>query len=53
MDVYGYFKVFEFNEIGDERGNLVVIEGNAVVSFEIERAFNMYGTDRNWYGLSM
>lgn len=42
-DVY---QVFEFKEYGDERGNLVVIEGDGMdIPFEIKRAFYMYGSD--------
>lgn len=48
MNVHEHFKVFEFNEMGDERGNLVVIEGNEDVPFEIKRIFYMYGTDGEW-----
>ena len=48
MNVHDHFKVFEFNEMGDERGNLVVIEGNEDVPFEIKRIFYMYGTDKEW-----
>ena len=48
MNVHEHFKVFEFNEMGDERGNLVVIEGNEDVPFEIKRIFYMYGTDGTW-----
>ena len=48
MNIHEHFKVFEFNEMGDERGNLVVIEGNEDIPFEIKRVFYMYGTDGNW-----
>lgn len=48
MNIHEHFKVFEFYEMGDERGNLVVIEGNKDVPFEIKRIFYMYGTDGNW-----
>ena len=48
MNVHEHFKVFEFTEMGDERGNLVVIEGKSDVPFEIKRMFYMYGTDGNW-----
>ena len=34
-----------FPELGDERGNLVVIEGAKDVPFEIKRAFFIYGSD--------
>lgn len=48
MNIHEHFKVFEFNEMGDARGNLVVIEGNEDVPFEIKRIFYMYGTDGDW-----
>ena len=38
-------KVIYFNEMGDERGNLVVIEGNLDIPFNINRVFYMYGSD--------
>ncbi len=45
MNIYEHYKILEFNEMGDERGNLVVIEGNKDIPFEIKRIFYMYGTD--------
>ena len=47
MNIHEHFKVFEFNEMGDERGNLIVIEGNEDIPFEIKRIFYMYGTDNS------
>lgn len=38
-------KILEFGEFGDERGNLVVAEGNKDVPFDIKRVFYMYGSD--------
>ena len=38
-------KIIYFNEMGDERGNLVVIEGNQDIPFSINRVFYMYGSD--------
>lgn len=38
-------KLLEFNELGDERGNLVAIEGGKDIPFEIKRVFYLYGTD--------
>jgi dTDP-4-dehydrorhamnose 3,5-epimerase-like enzyme len=40
-------RVLSFKELGDERGNLVAIEGNKDIPFEIRRIFYMYGTDRS------
>lgn len=37
-------KMLEFGEYGDEKGNLVVIEGNVDIPFEIKRAFYIYGS---------
>lgn len=47
MKIHDYYKLLEFPEMGDERGNLVVIEGNEDIPFEIKRVFYMYGTDSN------
>lgn len=39
-------KMIEFPELGDERGNLVVVEGDGFgVPFTIHRAFYIYGSD--------
>lgn len=37
------YKIMDFKELGDERGNLIVIEGGRDIPFEIKRAFYMYG----------
>ncbi len=40
------YEVIDFNEYGDERGNLVVVEGSGRdVPFDIKRVFYMYGSD--------
>ena len=39
------YKVLEFAEYGDERGSLVIAEGEYDVPFEIKRVFYMYGSD--------
>ncbi len=40
------YRVIEFKEYGDERGNLVVAEGSGFdVPFDIRRVFYMYGSD--------
>jgi dTDP-4-dehydrorhamnose 3,5-epimerase-like enzyme len=36
-----------FPEHGDERGHLVVVEGNKDVPFEIKRVFYIYGSERD------
>lgn len=38
------YKILEFSQLGDERGHLVVIEGNKDIPFEIKRLFYIYGT---------
>lgn len=38
-------KTIHFTEMGDERGNLVVIEGHQDIPFDIKRVFYMYGSD--------
>ena len=37
--------LIEFSQKGDDRGNLVVVEGNSDVPFEIKRVFYIYGSD--------
>lgn len=39
------FKILNFNQLGDERGHLVVVEGNKDIPFEIKRIFYIYGSD--------
>ena len=38
-------QMLEFNEHGDERGHLVVVEGMKDIPFEIKRIFYIYGSD--------
>ena len=40
-------KMLSFKQNGDERGHLVVIEGNKDVPFDIKRIFYIYGSDPN------
>lgn len=37
----------EFTKRGDERGNLVIVEGLKDIPFEIRRIFYIYGSDKN------
>lgn len=37
--------IFNFKDIGDERGKLVVLEGGITVPFEIKRVFYIYESD--------
>lgn len=39
------YKLLEFKEYGDERGNLVVMEGEGDIPFEIKRVFYIYNSD--------
>ena len=45
MHVKDVCKVLEFPDLGDERGKLVVVEGEDSVPFEIKRIFYIYGSD--------
>ncbi len=46
MSLETKYKIIEFKEFGDERGNLVVAEGSGIdVPFDIKRVFYLYGTD--------
>ena len=40
-------KLTKFNEIGDNRGRLVVIEGLKDIPFRIERVFYIYGSSKD------
>lgn len=40
------YQLIEFVDLGDERGNLVVIEGGGIhIPFDIKRVFYIYGSD--------
>lgn len=46
MDLEQQYKIIEFKDLGDERGNLVVIEGDGRdIPFDIKRVFYIYGSD--------
>ncbi|MBD5448766.1 MAG: WxcM-like domain-containing protein [Lachnospiraceae bacterium] len=46
MQLTEQIKILEFSDLGDERGNLVVVEGSGFdVPFEIKRVFYIYGSD--------
>lgn len=40
-------QMLEFEQYGDERGHLVVVEGLKNIPFEIKRIFYIYGSDSN------
>lgn len=46
MSLKNQYRIIEFSEYGDERGNLVVAEGGGKdVPFDIRRVFYLHGTD--------
>jgi len=46
MKLEDQYRVIEFADFGDDRGNLVVIEGNGIdIPFDIKRVFYIYGSD--------
>ena len=47
MNTVNDCRTISFPELGDERGNLVVIEGNKDIPFDIKRVFYMYGSDND------
>lgn len=40
-------RMIEFPQKGDERGHLVIVEGNQDIPFEIKRVFYIYGSDQD------
>lgn len=42
---YDNVKMLRFGDLGDERGSLIVVEGQQDVPFAIQRVFYMYGSD--------
>lgn len=47
MTNYNKVKMLDFIENGDERGRLVVVEGEKNIPFDIKRVFYIYGTTPN------
>jgi len=47
MNTINDIKMIEFSQLGDDRGQLVVIEGGVNIPFEIKRIFYIYGADSN------
>ncbi len=46
MKLENQYKILEFADLGDERGNLVVIEGEGIdIPFDVKRVFYIYGSD--------
>ena len=47
MSVLDEVRYLEFPQRGDERGQLVVVEGSVDIPFDIKRIFYIYGSDAN------
>lgn len=46
MKLSEQYKLIHFKDLGDDRGNLVVIEGEGMdIPFDIKRVFYIYGSD--------
>jgi len=45
MNIEERYKILSFPDLGDERGNLVVVEGGMQIPFDIKRIFYIYGSD--------
>ncbi len=45
MSLQDRYQIINFRECGDERGNLVVAEGEKDIPFAIQRIFYIYGSD--------
>ena len=46
MKLEELYRILYFKDLGDERGNLVVIEGEGIdIPFDIKRVFYIYGSD--------
>lgn len=45
MNLQEMCPILHFDDLGDERGKLVVIEGSQSVPFSIQRVFYIYGSD--------
>lgn len=45
MNVLNLAQMLEFQQRGDDRGHLVIVEGMEDIPFEIKRVFYIYGSD--------
>lgn len=45
MNVISLAQMLEFQQKGDDRGHLVIVEGNQDIPFEIKRIFYIFGSD--------
>ncbi len=47
MSVLSGVRMLEFPQRGDERGHLVIVEGNKDIPFDIKRIFYIYGSEKD------
>lgn len=47
MNVLNLAQMLEFQQKGDDRGHLVIVEGLKDIPFEIKRIFYIYGSDKD------
>jgi len=47
MNVINMVQMLEFEQKGDERGHLVIVEGMTDIPFDIKRVFYIYGSDKD------
>ena len=47
MNVIPLEQMLEFSQKGDERGHLVIVEGEKDIPFAIKRIFYIYGSDKD------
>lgn len=45
MGIWDKCKLLQFKELGDDRGNLIVVEGEESIPFAIKRVFYIYNSD--------
>lgn len=45
MELKEQCKIFDIKNLGDARGNLIVVEGGQTIPFDIKRIFYIYGSD--------
>ena len=47
MNIIQLAQMLEFPQHGDDRGHLVIVEGEKDIPFDIKRIFYIYGSDKN------
>ncbi|MEG1925513.1 MAG: FdtA/QdtA family cupin domain-containing protein [Ruthenibacterium sp.] len=45
MNIDEQYRILNFKDMGDARGNLIVVEGEKDIPFSIQRVFYIYGSD--------